>query len=154
MGKLIPINVMEALPGDTFQQSTSLLLRMSPLQAPVMHPVTVRLHHWFVPNRLLWEDWEDFITGGPDGTGAGTPYPTNLVPYTPPAGSIGDYMGLPVGIQQPTGALAFMPFNGYNLIFNEWYRDEDLVSEVDLNSDVVQNIAWEKDYFTRSRPWA
>ena len=68
MGKLVPIACMETLPGDTFQHSTSLLVRMSPLVAPVMHPVSVRIHHWFVPSRLLFDDWEDLITGGKDGT--------------------------------------------------------------------------------------
>ena len=80
MGKIIPVAPTEALPGDTFQQSTSLLMRLSPQLAPVMHPVHIRLHHWFVPHRLNWEGWEDFITGGPDGTGTTEPYPTNSNP--------------------------------------------------------------------------
>lgn len=154
MGKLIPINCMEALPGDTFQQASSVLLRMSPLLAPVMHPVTVRIHHWFVPNRLLWDDWEDFITGGPDGLGPATAYPTNLVAHTFAKGSVGDYLGLPVGKQLAIGQVAWMPFRAYNLIYNEWYRDEDLATESLADDDTVQNIAWEKDYFTRARPWA
>ena len=70
MGNLIPISWFEALPGDSIQQSTSALIRVSPLLSPVMHPVRVRIHHWFVPNRLIWDDWEDFITGGPNGTDA------------------------------------------------------------------------------------
>ena len=69
MGKLVPVNCMEVLPGDTVQQVTSALVRVSPLLAPVMHPVSVRVHHWFVPYRLLWDGFEDFITGGPDGEG-------------------------------------------------------------------------------------
>lgn len=154
MGKLIPIACMEALPGDTFQQATSLLLRMSPLQSPVMHPVTVRVHHWFVPNRLLWDDWEDFITGGPDGTGPATPYPSNTAPGSIAIGTVGDYLGLPTGVTFPAGALALMPFRGYNLIFNEWYRDEDLVTEAGEDDGDIRQIAWEKDYFTRARPWA
>ena len=64
MGELVPVACVEALPGDTFQQATSALVRASPLLAPVMHPVTVRIHHWFVPLRLLWDGFEDFITGG------------------------------------------------------------------------------------------
>ena len=70
MGYLYPIAWYEALPGDTVQQQSSMLIRCAPLLAPVMHPVHVRIHHWFVPNRLIWEDWEDFITGGPDGNDA------------------------------------------------------------------------------------
>ena len=76
MGKLYPVGVYEVLPGDSVQQATSLLIRVSPLVAPVMHPVHVRVHHWFVPYRLVWEDWEPFITGGSDGLGNGAVYPT------------------------------------------------------------------------------
>ena len=53
-GSLVPVNLTEVLPGDTIQQATSSLIRVSPLLAPVMHPVHVRIHHWFVPDR----DWE------------------------------------------------------------------------------------------------
>ncbi len=69
MGELVPCGLLEVLPGDTIQQATSALIRVSPLLAPVMHPVSVRIHHWFVPHRLVWDSWEDFITGGPDGLG-------------------------------------------------------------------------------------
>ncbi len=72
MGNLVPIGLNEVLPGDTIQQATSALVRVSPLLAPLMHPVHVRIHHWFVPHRLVWEDWEDFITGGPDGQDSST----------------------------------------------------------------------------------
>ena len=75
MGELIPCGLMEVLPGDTIQQRTGVLLRLSPLVAPVMHPVHYHVHHWFVPNRLLWDDFENFITGGPDGDDASV-YPT------------------------------------------------------------------------------
>ena len=53
-GQLIPVGLTEVLPGDTFQHATSLLLRVSPLLAPVMHPVKVKLHHWFVPTRITF----------------------------------------------------------------------------------------------------
>ena len=153
MGQLIPVGLLEALPGDTFQQSSSMLLRMSPLVAPVMHPVSVRIHHWFVPLRLLWEDWEDFITGGPDGEGAATAYPT-FDAFTPAAGSILDYMGVKPGDALLSGQISKLPVRAYNMIFNEFYRDEDLVSEVSEDSTDVQSVSWEKDYFTTARPWA
>ena len=129
MGKLIPVATVEALPGDTFQHSTSMLLRLSPLLAPVMHPVSVRIHHWFVPNRLLWSDWEKFITGGPDGLGAPTPYPANTGALTVAAGEVLDYMGVPTTVAFPAGQVGLLPLYAYNKIFNDWYRDEDLVTE-------------------------
>lgn len=63
-GQLIPCGVTEVLPGDSIQHATSVLIRTQPLNTPVMHPVHVTIHHWFCPFRLIWEDWEDFITGG------------------------------------------------------------------------------------------
>jgi len=154
MGKIIPVALSECLPGDTFQQSTSLLMRLSPLMAPVMHPVSIRLHHFFVPHRLNWEGWEDFITGGPDGTGTTEPYPTNTAPVTVVTGDLWDYLGVPVGRTFPAGSLSMLPIMAYNHIFNEFYRDQDLVSEVDLNNVSPLTCAWEKDYFTAARPWS
>lgn len=63
-GQLVPCGLTEVLPGDTIQQATTALVRTNPLQAPVMHPVHARIHHWFVPHRIVWDDWENFITGG------------------------------------------------------------------------------------------
>ena len=96
MGKLYPISLVEALPGDTFQHSTSALIRVSPMLAPVMHPVTVRIHHWFVSHRLNWDQWEDFITGGSDGLGDGATYPT-LGALTAAEGDLLDHLGVPPG---------------------------------------------------------
>lgn len=153
MGKLYPINLIEALPGDTFQVSTSLLLRFLPMLAPVMHPVSVRVHHWFVPHRLVFPDWEKFITGGSDGLGEGSVYPSNSGTIVNTKGLLLDYLGVPPN-SYASGTLNLMPINGYNLIYNEFYRDEDLVTEALANDNVIRSIAWEKDYFTTARPWA
>ena len=158
-GYLIPIYVDEVLPGDTIQQHSSMLLRVSPLVAPVMHPVSCRLHHWFVPYRLLWSGWEDFITGGPDGLGGSSgAYPT--IAHTPSEGSLGDYLGIPAGVASLS--LSALPFRAYALIWNEFYRDQDLQTKVGFSdasgvdsttSTLLQRACWEKDYFTVSRPW-
>lgn len=164
MGKLIPCGLTQVLPGDTIQQSTSALIRLSPLLAPVMHPVHARIHHWFVPHRLIWEDFEDFITGGPDGQDA------SVLPTTsfggggtaPAVGSLADYLGVPTLLANGTGNISMLPFRGYALIWNEWYRDQDLQTELAISlasgADVttsrsLQNVDWEKDYFTLARPW-
>lgn len=160
-GELVPIGLTEVLPGDTIQHATSLLIRVLPLLAPVMHPVQARVHHWFVPHRLIWDDWEDFITGGPDGMDDSV-FPTINTPASTgfAVGSLADYLGVPPGVaSQPVSAL---PFRAYAKIFNEWYRDQDLqtplaistASGVDSTTSVdLVNVAWEKDYFTSSRPW-
>lgn len=154
MGKLVPIGLVEALPGDTFQQSSSMLLRMSPLVSPVMHPVSVRIHHWFVPHRLSYTGWEDFITGGPLGTGSAVPYPTNAAAVIPAVGSLFDYLGVPTGNLLPVGSISMLPLRAYNAIYNEYYRDEDLVTLALPDDAVVRSVAWQKDYFTAARPWA
>lgn len=161
MGQLIPVATFEVLPGDSVQQATSLLLRCSPLVAPVMHPVSVRVHHWFVPHRLVWDGWEDFITGGADGLGgdAGS-FPTLTTgPQGIGVGSIGDYMGIPTGV--PNLEVSVLPTRAYGLIWNEFYRDQDLqdpLAPPEAGQDAGFSnpplpVAWEKDYFTSSRPW-
>lgn len=159
MGELVPIGLTEVLPGDTFQHTTSLLLRCAPLLAPVMHPVRVNIHHWFVPHRLVWEDFEEFITGGPDGMDASV-FPTIAPASGFAVGSLGDYLGCPTGVNNL--AVSALPFRGYAKIWNEFYRDQDLQTElvVDETSGVdtttslaLANADWEKDYFTSARPW-
>lgn len=161
MGELVPCGLTEVLPGDSIQQATNALVRASPLLSPVMHPIQCRIHHWFVPHRLVWEDWEKFITGGPDGMDASV-FPTINMPASTgfAVGSLGDYLGLPTGV--PDLPVSALPFRAYALIYNEWYRDQDLISPltIDLTSGAdsttnvdLQNCAWEKDYFTSSRPW-
>lgn len=149
MGQLLPVGVTEVLPGDSIQHRTSALIRVSPLVAPVMHPVQVRIHHFFVPNRILWSGWEDFITGGPDGLGSSEQFPTITLGAST-SKELSDYLGVPPVAGLEVSAL---PFRAYNLIYNEFYRDQDLVQEVSLDENKLKNVAWEKDYFAVSRPW-
>ena len=160
MGYLVPIQLTEVLPGDTFQMATSLFIRLAPMVAPVMHPVHVRVHHWYVPTRLIWEDFEDFITGGPDGLNQSEPpYIMTTEPSHLPVGGLPDYLGVPPEV----AGLKFsaLPFRAYSLIFNEWYRDQDLEQPVQINmgsgldsgSYALQRVDWERDYFTTARPW-
>lgn len=161
MGELVPCGLTEVLPGDSFQHSTSLLVRVSPLLRPVMHPVHARVHHFFVPARLLWEDFEDFITGGPDGADA-SDFPTITFGGGSGAavGSLADYLGVPTGVNNLE--VSALPFRAYAMIFNEWFRDQDLVNPLQISlasgndtttSTTLQAPAWEKDYFTSARPW-
>ena len=151
MGGLIPVCCLEVLPGDSLRHVTSALLRVQPLLAPVMHPVVVRFHHWFVPNRLIWDEWEDFITGGDTG---------DVVPTFPTldsggagvvSGSLADYLGIPPGV--PNLNYSALPTRAYNLIYNEFYRDQDIISEVAQDNQNILLCGWEKDYFTTTRPW-
>lgn len=161
MGELVPCGLTEVLPGDTIQAATSALVRCAPLLTPPMHPVNVAIHHWFVPHRIVWEDFEDFITGGPDGEDASVfPTITHGGGTGAAVGSLADYLGVTPGVNNlVTSAL---PFRGYALIWNEWYRDQDLQNPLTIDltsgadtttSTALQNGAWEKDYFTSSRPF-
>ncbi|AXH75445.1 MAG: major capsid protein [Microviridae sp.] len=153
MGELIPIQCVPVLAGDTMQGSSSAMIRVSPLNTPVMHPVTVRIHHWFVPNRLLWKEdenggWEQFITGGPDGNNSAT-IPQRV--YATGKKNLGNYLGIPA---LGTGrALNDLPLRATNFIFNQRYRDQDLVTERSLSNQTIPRIAWEKDDLTSARPW-
>lgn len=162
MGELIPINCVEVLPGDTIQQASHLLVRAAPLTSPVMHQVKCTVSHWYVPNRLVWANFEKFITGGPDGLDA-TVHPTIDIAGRAGVGvgTLSDYLGIPPNI--PAGqTVNALPFRAYALIFNEWFRDQDLVTPLvvstgdgaDTTTNIaIQNGAWEKDYFTSARPW-
>lgn len=152
MGNLIPVGNFEVLPGDSIRMSTSALLRLSPLMTPVMHPISVRIHHWFIPYRLVWDGWEDFITGGADGEGEGQTIPVHTAFDLAQPGQLGDYLGIP---PPPDGSIqvSALPFRAYNHVWNEYYRDQDLEAERTDSSFNLQAIAWEKDIFTAARPW-
>lgn len=168
MGELIPILCQEVVPGDQFKINTETLLRLAPLIAPVMARIDVHVHHWFVPNRLVWDNFETFITGGEDGKQKPA-FPHVLL--NPSAqgyfekGSLADYFGLPLIANGNTNfpKINALPFRAYLEIYNEYYRDQNLIPKVIYNktdgmvSDLAVILskrirAYEKDYFTSSLP--
>lgn len=161
MGVLYPILAQECVPGDRFQIGCESLLRFQPLIAPVMHRMNVTMHYFFVPNRLVWPGWEDFITGNdPDKA-----FPTvRLTPSNYNTYAMFDYMGLP----QPSGTdedINALPFAAYQKIYDDYYRDQNLQAESffplqdGTNNAVSEQCllryrAWQHDYFTSALPWA
>ena len=88
MGELVPVALLECIPGDKWNIRTEVMLRMAPMVAPVMHNVTVTTHYFFVPNRLVWPNWEKFIT---DNNGKGNvPAPPVLDNLNIVSGSLGE----------------------------------------------------------------
>jgi len=160
MGKLIPIMCEEVVPGDTFKTKTDMLIRISPMLAPVMHRMSAFTHFFFVPTRLLQTNWEKFITGGEDGLDA-TAIPTVSSGAGGQAvGTLWDYFGLPTAINN-LSVVAY-PFRAYALIWNDWYRNTNFQAKITVSlgdgADTTTSLAlmdrnWEKDYFTGALPW-
>lgn len=132
---LIPIFIDEVLPGDTFKLTTKAVIRQTTLIKPVMDNSYIDISYYFVPNRLIWDDWKKFMGENTDGAWAIQTKPT-IPQITAPAngweiGTIADYMGIPTGITNLS--VSALPIRAYTLIYNEWYRDQNLQQEAHLD---------------------
>jgi hypothetical protein len=185
MGNLYPCFIQDVIPGDSFKVDTQQLIRFSPLLAPMMHNVDFKLDYFFVPYRLVWDEWKDFITGGEDGNDLPS-YPRFNVNASIrnaylTKGSLADYLGVPpntstagtdggawVGAATGTQDLSILPFRAYQLIWHEYFRDQNVGSEYEQYTDsglqadtssrltnqlTLRKSNWEKDYFTSSLPF-
>lgn len=152
LGELIPIMNIALVPGDIFQVAHNLVIRFQPLNAPVMHEVNAYIETFFVPYRILWDDWEDFITGGEDGTSAPT-LPVWSINLN--EGDLGDYLNFPIDVAAAvSGRPLDFPLRAYNLIWNEYYRDETQQTALTIGGNTTLQLRnWEKDYFTSALPW-
>lgn len=173
-GDLIPFYLDEVLPGDTVSIDTSKVVRMSTLIAPIMDNIYLDTYFFFVPNRLVWDHWKQFM--GENTESAWIPETSYTIPQvTAPSGgwsvgTIADYMGIPTGISGLS--VDAMPFRAYAMICNEWFRDENLTDPLyfdtgdstlagsngtNYRTDVVKGGAPFKaakyhDYFTSALP--
>lgn len=161
-GDLVPCFCKEVVPGDIFKWKAEVFMRLMPLVSPMMQDTNVYIHMFYVPNRILWNDCEDYYTGGRDGND------TTVKPYIEipsggfAVGSLADYLGIPTGAGDGVHVSA-LPFRAYQQIYNDWYRDNNLISEVTVAKTsgqdtttvlTLQKRAWSKDIFTSSLPWA
>ena len=159
-GYLVPIYVDEVLPGDTFQMNATGFGRLATPIYPLMDNMYVETFFFYVPNRLIWDNWEKF-NGAQDDPGDSTDF---LVPQltneTVAENSLFDYMGLPTKI----AGIDFNNLHGraYNLIYNEWFRDENLQDSLNVpkgdGPDTYSDFTLQKrgkrhDYFTSALPW-
>ncbi len=165
MGKIIPVMAMDVLPGDKFTIETSHLTRFLPLVAPVMHNVKVKVRYFFSPNRLVWPNWEDFITGPESVTDTTEPVHPTLGMTGAPS-TIGDYMGISTSVNTAGVAATVnaLPFAHYQYIWNEYFRDQNLQAELDTTLTdgdngtnqglyVLRDVAWQHDRFTSALPF-
>lgn len=179
MGKLTPIFISETLPNDTFSVNSEVMLRLAPLLAPIFHRVNVFVHFFFIPNRLLAEWWEPFITGGREGVGIDTaPTPSfitlpNILDLGEDyldTGSLADYLGVPNIPDADTAlwtgrSIDAMAFAAFQKCWEDYYRDRNYVDDSAIlplpegaNNDPLtlayllqtRTRAWEHDYFTSS----
>lgn len=161
-GYLVPIFVDEVLPGDTFTMDCTLFARVATLISPIMDNMYMDTFWFFVPERLLFDHFEN-MCGQQDNPTDSTDYlfPTIKSPTSTgfEVGSIADYFGLPTGI--PNLEVRAEPFRAYNLIYNEWFRDENLQESLPFtkaDSDQYSNYKLVRrgkrhDYFTSALPW-
>ena len=175
-GKIVPVFVDEALPGDTMQMNPTIFARLSTQLKPVMDNMFIDLHWWAVPNRLVWENWQKFC-GEQIDPGDSTDF---LVPeVTVPAlgftrDSFYDHIGIPPevpkigwsgsdGTAPHTGEVTNLFGRALNLVWNEWYRDENLQDSIVVDKDDGPDNAADysdllprgkrHDYFTSALPW-
>lgn len=145
MGNLCPVYLQECVPGDSIKINSTSMLRMAPLISPVMHKINVYLEYFFVPNRILWNNWETFITGSRNGK----QLPAEELPAFPtvqvfngasmPIGTstLSDYLGIPPYETFPTGSepyptteVSALPFAAYQRVWDEYYRDQNLIESM------------------------
>ena len=166
---LVPILIHEIYPGDTFTLRMNGFVRIfSPLKAPIMDNLYVDTFFFFIPERLTWTNFEKHMGAQDD--------PGDSIDYTIPVYNaaqvfnngndfekLADYMGIPYGLDSSVNNLNVGPFRAYNLTYNEWFRDQNLVDSVpknlgdgpDTNSNDYQlkKRAKRHDYFTSCLPW-
>jgi hypothetical protein len=154
MGLLYPILYEDVIPGDIFKMRNNFVIKFNPLVGMLFHQIFVKIYYFFVPYRLVWSEWEEFITRGKTGNVI-----KNIPLWTPTnqtiqKGKLWDALGLPlVLITNDNAKPHALVKRAYNLIWNEWFSDPDLQDPVDI--DVNENLLyknWDKDYFTASRP--
>lgn len=162
IGNLIPCMIQDCIPGDSFTIGNDALIRFMPLIAPVMHRMNYRCEYFFVPNRLVWEDWQDYIT---QASVLALPTINSISTLTAAQQKFLDYMGIPpIGASANTVAVNALPMAAYQMIYNEYYRDQNLITPVNYaltagdnsaNGDltVLRKRAYEHDYFTSCLPF-
>ena len=164
-GKLVPIFLDEVIPGDTCTMDVSALVRMATPLYPVMDTAWCDLHFFFVPARLVWDNWKYFMGESKDAWDSAIDYEVPKVRVYPRPDNVSGYFGLPLGFadySEPWLDVNALPFRAYQLIWNEWFRDQNLQDSVLINRgdslstnedyDIVLPVNKYHDYFTSCLP--
>lgn len=139
VGDLVPFYLDEVLPGDTFDIETSFVTRLQTLITPPMDDLFLDMYYFYVPSRLCWSHWKEFMGESAEAWTSDVTYQVPQLIYEasdkkPLQKSLLDYFGVPVN---PSGVLSIsrLPINAYNLIWNEWFRDENLQDAILVDTD-------------------
>lgn len=192
IGDIVPVYLEDVVPGDHFKITPDFYVKFAPMVFPILQRIEAKIKYFFVPNRIMWKRWEKYITGGKNGTDVIQPPFTTYADVDDIAqgatakGSLFDYLGYP---DPPTAGQAsdsgfnvnLLPFYAYQLVWNEYFRDETLavdfrqyaaqqfqIDEEDVDAETyttfnaqalsqlvtLRKVAWKKDYFTTASPWA
>lgn len=143
-GKLIPVFVDEVLPGDTTRMSVNYFARLATPIKPIMDNIYLDWFFFFVPNRLVWEHWQNFCFEQED-PGDSTDYVIPTITCGSSAensliGTLWDYFGLPINTTNNISGINALPFRGVYLIWNEWFRDENLQKSVKIIKTDENNV--------------
>lgn len=140
VGDVIPFFVDEVLPGDTFNVTTSCVVRLQTPLTPIMDNIYLDTYYFYVPNRILWTHWKEFM--GENTSGAWIPQTEYTIPKMRPpedgwnVGTIADYLGIPPGVHEETGKQlvlpSALPFRAYAMICDQWFRDQNLSDPLDI----------------------
>lgn len=164
-GYLIPVFVDEVLPGDTFTVKQTAFARLATPLKPIMDNIYLDTQYFFVPYRLVWDNWQAFCGERADPDDDPTTYtiPTTAIQVADLEGSIADYFGIPQRSVAGTASCSALPFRAYALIYNEWYRDQNLQNSIVVPTGDGPDVMWDgqlpyrrgkrHDYFTSALPW-
>jgi len=178
VGKLIPFYVQEILPADTFDLTTSAIIRTSTVLKPVMDNLILDYYYFYVPNRIMFDEWKNLMGESVDAWDDANDYQTPIIDLQGEfgeeldIGSVGDYMGIPTeydygltnSVAVPGCQINSLPFRAYAMIYNEWFRDQNLIDpllilyDTDPTQDIAimsgqpLNVAKYHDYFTSCLP--
>jgi len=160
--QLYPIFIDEILPGDTCNLNVNAFVRLAPLLDPVMDNMYMDFFFFFVPNRLVWTNWERFL-GSQDDPGDSISFTIpqlSVVASATTPGALSEKMGVPLG--SGTQSVNALPFRAYNLIWNTWFRDQNLQQSIPVDVDdgpdsesdySIRARGTRHDYFTSCLPW-
>nr|WAE43464.1 MAG: major capsid protein [Microviridae sp.] len=162
VGQLIPFLVDEALPGDTFKVNATIFTRLATPTVPFMDNLWLETFYFAVPNRLLWEHWVNFQGEVVDPNTTSIQYINPVIEeVTASEQSMFDYMGIPINVNY-VNKLNALPFRAVNKIYNDWFRDENIISPLPIHTDdgpdpansyQIQLRGKRHDYFTSALPW-